>query len=101
MSRVHGVEKPHRMIIRRTKKARNVLNKSRNARFTSQAIREEFGIKMPNSRKEALILDRINGGKKWCDATQKELMALEKLNAWKFYPRHHAIPKDFQKARRT
>ena len=42
-------------------------------------------------------MDRINGDNKWYDAMQKELMALEKLNAWKFHPSHHKMPRDYQK----
>ena len=98
MSRVHGVEKSYRVIIRRVKKARTGSKKSRNARVVSQSMRETFGIKIPNSTKEALILDRINGDNKWHDSMQKELMALEKLNVWKFHPSHHRMPKDYQKA---
>ena len=45
-----------------------------------------------------MILDRINGDNKWHDAMQKELMALEKLNAWKFHLSHHKMLRDYQKA---
>ena len=40
---------------------------------------EKFGIKKPNSIKEALSLDKINENSKWYDAIQKELSTLELL----------------------
>ena len=61
-------------------------------------MREKFGIKVPNSTKKALLSDMINGDVKWCDAIQKELMALEKLNAWRFHLSHHKMPGEHQKA---
>ena len=60
-------------------------------------MREKYGIKIPNTTREALILDRINGENKWYDAIQKELIALEKLNVWKFHPSHHKMPREYQK----
>ena len=62
------------------KKVRSVSKKCRNARVSSQEIRDKFGVKIPNSTKEALLLDWINGDNKWCDSIQKELIALEKLS---------------------
>ena len=80
MSSAYGSERAHRVITGRVKRSRIGESKPRNARFTSKAMRGKHGIKIPNSTKEALILDRINNDNKWCDAMQKELMALEKLN---------------------
>ena len=64
MNRVHGVYRSHCMIVRRAKNFRTGPNKSRNTRVTSQTMREKFGVKVPNSTKEALILNRINGDNK-------------------------------------
>ena len=52
----------------------------RNARVSSAPIREKFGIQILNAVKEVLLLDKINGNAKWCNAIQKEMKALEKLN---------------------
>ena len=61
-------------------------------------MKEKFGIVVPNSAKEALLLGKINGDTKWHDAIQKETMALEKLSAWKFHPSSRSMGRDFQLA---
>ena len=55
-------------------------------------------MKIPNSIKEALLLDRIDGDKKWHDSIQKKSMVLDKLSVCKLHPSHHEIPKEHQKA---
>ena len=61
-------------------------------------MRKKFGIKVPNSTKEASLLDKTNGDSKWHDAIQKELMALQKLNVWRFHLSNHKMSKECQKA---
>ena len=53
-------------------------------------MREKFGIVMPNSVKEALLLYNANAHTKRRDLINKEMMDLEKLSAWNFYhPTHN------------
>ena len=68
LNRAHRVENAHRIHIRRTKEGKGGTSKSRNSRVLSQAMREQFGIKVPNSTKEALLLDMMSGDSKWHDA---------------------------------
>ena len=95
MNRIHGVDKAHRIHIRRMKRAKST---SRNTRVQSRLMKEKFGIKIPNSTKEALLLDKINGDSKWFDAIQKELNALESLGVWKFHRIGHRMPNEHQRA---
>ena len=92
------MDKAFRIHIRRIKKARkSSSSKSQNSRLSTKTMREKFGIKVPNSIKEALLLDVTNGGNKLYKAIQKELMALKRSNTWKFRPTHDCIPKEHQK----
>ena len=77
MNRAHGVERVYRLIIIRVKRVRREASKSRNIRVTSKAMREKYGIK------------------KWYDTMQKELIALEKLNVWKFYLSYYKMPSEY------
>ena len=96
MSRTRDVEKLHHAHARRVKRARKRgASEYRNSRVSSQSMREKFGSKLPNSTKEALLLDMINGDIKWCEATQKELIALEKLSTWIFHPILDQMPNEF------
>jgi hypothetical protein len=59
---------------------------SRNQRNISKTLREKFGHRIPNTVREALILDYENGNTKWADAIQKEIDTLVALNVFKFHP---------------
>ena len=72
---VHGKRKVHRRRIRRIEKSKT---KSRNALVSTKKTREKFETLMPNSAKEALLLEKINGDFRWCNAIKKEIMDLEK-----------------------
>ena len=61
-------------------------------------MREKYAIKILNTTREALILDRINGDNKWYDAIEKELIVLEKFSIWKFHSSHYKILREYQKA---
>ena len=87
----------HRLNIRRLKR-RKVTSKSRNARLFANKMREKFGVAVPNIVKEALSLDKTYGESKWRDAMKKEMMALENLSVWRFYPPGPRMGSDFQKA---
>ena len=60
-------------------------------------MREKFGVKIPNSTKEDLLLDKINCDNKWHDYIQKESIALEKISTQKYHLTHYKIYKDYQK----
>ena len=74
------MERAYHLIIKRVKRARSERSKSRNTRVISKAMREKYGIKISNTIRKTLILDRINRDNKWYNVIQKELIALEKLN---------------------
>lgn len=95
MNRTKGVDKACRIHVRRLK---NSKVPSRNSRCSSRPMGEKHGIKVPNSTKETLLLDKINGDSKWHDAMQKELKSLESLGVWKFHHRHHKILSKCQRA---
>ena len=92
----HGKSNIHRLRIRRLKK-RKTKSKSMNDRSSANKMREKFGVVVPNTVKEALLLDKMNGDSKWCDATKKEMMALEKLIAWTFHPPGHCMGSEFKR----
>ena len=75
---VHIMDKPLRASINRRKISKN----QRNIR---ERRREKFGFQIPNSTRDALILDQINGNTKWEDSIQKEMTALHKLNCFKYH----------------
>ena len=77
---MRGVDAVHRISIRRVKKNKNNEKTSRNTRLSSGLIREKFGIKIPNTVKEVLLLDKINRDTKCYNTIVKEMKALEKLN---------------------
>eukprot|EP00957_Ditylum_brightwellii_P170563 12983402-Ditylum_brightwellii.AAC.1 len=65
-----------------TKKNKQKL--SRNTRNLN-IVREKYGIKVPKNTKEALILDKVNGNKKWAEVILKEMSALDQLNMYKYH----------------
>ena len=95
LNRVRGIDTVHRISIRRIKKSKNNEKPSRNTRLSSELIRKKFGIKIPNTVKEALLLDKINRDTKWYDVIMKEMKALEKLNVSRFHPNNYKMPKEF------
>eukprot|EP00957_Ditylum_brightwellii_P058693 4451394-Ditylum_brightwellii.AAC.1 len=50
---------------------------SRNKRSAKNKKKEKCGIKIPNSTREALLLDKANKDNKWGEAIAKEIEALE------------------------
>ncbi|MGH7954335.1 MAG: hypothetical protein ACREOZ_00065 [Gloeomargaritales cyanobacterium] len=44
-----------------------------------------FGIRVPRNAKEAYTLDAINGNKKWTEAIDKEMSALDKMNCFQYH----------------
>ena len=92
---IDGNKKVHIVRIRRVN---NKKKKYRNDRVSTNKMRQKFGIVMPNSMKEVLLAEKVNGDTKWNDAINKEMMALEKLNAWKFHPPWYHIASNYQRA---
>ena len=45
---------------------------------------EKFGIKVPNSTREALMMDRMNNNTLWEDDTTKDISALERLGVFQY-----------------
>ena len=72
----------------------NVKKISRNKREDMKVEKIKFGIKVPSSVREALLLDNENKNTMWADAMDKELAALDKANVFEYYPPHHWINKE-------
>ena len=90
------MDKAHEVTIRRLKRAKSN-RKSRNARNAMFGVREKFRTKIPNSIKEALLLDKLNRDTKWSNAMNKKIAALEKLGIFKFFLSDHTFSAEFQK----
>lgn len=71
---------------------------SRNKQMEKHKNRIKFGIRVPNSVREALIFDRENKNTLWGDAIQKEMAALDKAQVFQYHPGHFKISKGFQYA---
>ena len=54
--------------IRSTENRRDQLSKYRNARNAKKMNRENFGIRIPNNTRQALLFDQANGNHKWAGA---------------------------------
>ena len=73
--------------------------KSSNKRNLENKRRERFGIKIPNTTREALVLDNENNDTKWVEAIAKEMAApllkciLLHNQALKGPPPHYSIQK--------
>ena len=79
------------------RRVNNKKKKPRNARVSANKMREKFGIVMPNSAKEALLLDKVNDKTKSRDAISKDMMALENMNVWNFHPPGNHMGSDCQR----
>ena len=71
---------------------------SKNSRDKKNVKREKFGIDIPNSVREALILDRINKNNLWADAIKKEMLGLNNAQCFQYYPGHHKFSEQHQYA---
>jgi len=69
---------------------------SRNKRQNMRKDRTKFGIRIPNSVKEALEIDAQNKNSLWGEAILKELNALQKAGVFAFYPPNYKVGKDYQ-----
>ena len=95
LSRYHNIDRLLR--IRKFKDIR-VRRVSRNKRMENKVNRIKFGIKVPNSVREALIFDNDNQNTLWSDAIKKEMTALDNAKVFEYLPGHVKIPKHYQYA---
>eukprot|EP00957_Ditylum_brightwellii_P133555 10182943-Ditylum_brightwellii.AAC.1 len=58
---------------------------SRNAINQKKNIKEKFGIKIPRNTKEALLLGKKNGDRKWVETICKEVDACERLGVFQYH----------------
>ena len=61
-------------------------------------VREKFGIKIPNTVKEVLLFDMLNGYSKWGDKLNKDIAVLKKLEVLKYFPYNYIFSNNYQKA---
>ena len=47
--------------------------------------REKFGILVPNTTRDALLMDTENKNTLWADSIVKEMTALNRLSCFKYY----------------
>ena len=85
LKRYHNIERLERLRIVRTRRM------SRNKRMKNKSPRIKFGIKVPNSIREAFELDIENKNNLWADAIVKELTALNEAGVFQYWPPHHKI----------
>ena len=96
LRRMHRYHRTDR--INRTHHVKNITLRrlSRNKRQNLKRDRVKYGIKVPNSVKEALELDKLNKNNLWGEAILKELGALQKAGVFSFYPPTHKVGKEYQ-----
>ena len=63
----------------------------------SNTIKYNFGIRIPRTIREALLLDKMNGNTKWADSIEVELRALHEDNqCFKVLENKNDLPKDYK-----
>ena len=60
---------------------------------------EKFGIKIPNTVRDALLLDRENGNHLWVESIAKEMDGLDEQQVWEFHPPDYKPGSDYQFAK--
>jgi len=56
-------------------------------------LREKYGIRIPQSIRQAIIFDDENNNMKWQDYMAKEIESLKKLDVFEFHPSNNKCPK--------
>ena len=56
----------------------------------------KFGISIPNSVREALLLDAKNKNNLWSEAIKKEMTALDNAGVFQYKSPNYEIPKEYQ-----
>ena len=59
-------------------------------------VKERFGINLPRSTREEMLLDKPNGSTLWTEEISKERMALIAKGVFKFHSPKTIMPKTFQ-----
>ncbi|MGH7955291.1 MAG: hypothetical protein ACREOZ_04955 [Gloeomargaritales cyanobacterium] len=89
----------HTRALRRLRSSKSATNrKSRNSRKGVNPTNIMFGIRVPRDVREAYALDQINGNKKWGEAIQNEMSALEKMKCFEYKPPSFKPEKGYQYA---
>jgi len=52
-------------------------------------LREKYGIRIPQSIRQAIIFDDKNKNTKWQDSMAKKIGSLKKLDVFEFHPSNH------------
>lgn len=73
---------------------------SRNAVLSAMRNREKYGVKIPNTIREAYQLDAENNNNLWAESIKKEMDNLGRLHVFKYHPPTKDFPKEdgWQKA---
>ena len=59
-------------------------------------VKERFGINLPRSTREEMLLDKANGSNLWTEEIAKERTALTAKGVFKFHSPKTIMPKTFQ-----
>ena len=95
MRRYYDIDRVYRINKIKEIKTRRI---SRNKRNEKQRKRMKFGIKIPNSVKEALLFDKENNNNMWSEAIKKEMGALDKAGVFEYKNPDFIIPDNYQYA---
>jgi len=77
----------------RAQKNRTKSGMSRNQWNAAMPLREKYGIRIPQSIRQAIIFDDENNNTKWQDYMAKEIESLKKLDVFEFHPSNNKCPK--------
>ena len=95
MQRYHNIDRIRRI---NTGNELTIRRISRNKRNEQSKKRAKFGIKIPNSVREALLLDTENKNNLWAEAIKKEMTALDNAGVFQYKPPNFTIPFGYQYA---
>ena len=76
----------------RARKNRTKSGMSWNQRNAAIPLREKYGIRIPQSIRQAIIFDDENKNTKWQHSMAKEIGSLKKLDVFEFHPSNHKCP---------
>ena len=85
--RIRGIYRTYNVtIIDKPRRATtNKKRMSRNQRNLKKKRNEKFGILIPNTTRDVLLMDTENKKMLWADSILKEMTALNRLNCFKYY----------------
>ncbi|MEM7375851.1 MAG: reverse transcriptase domain-containing protein, partial [Bacteroidota bacterium] len=83
--------------LRREKRFARMLKQVHLYKKKTNTIKYNFGIRIPKSIKEAMMLDKLNGNTKWADSIEVELRALyEEHKCFKTVKNKSELPKEYK-----